>query len=94
MALGIFLGLKKRPARRADKFAAICEPKKHQPLGTLRASAACTRITLPYIRNENVEEQLRKIRVFVYSESFPFLEATVLNLLSSRLLSKNVKIRI
>jgi hypothetical protein len=37
-------GGKKRPARRADNLAAICEP---QPLATLRASTTCTGITLP-----------------------------------------------
>jgi hypothetical protein len=47
-----FLGGKKRPARRADNFAAIYEPNvwklwEPQPLATLRASTACTGKTLP-----------------------------------------------
>jgi hypothetical protein len=46
-------GGKKRPAHSTDNLAAICaeclkmwEP---QSLATLRASTACTRITLPYL---------------------------------------------
>jgi hypothetical protein len=47
-------GGKKRPARRADNLAAICEPNvwkmwEPQPLTTLRASTACTGITLPLL---------------------------------------------
>jgi hypothetical protein len=38
-------GGKKRPARRGDNLAAICEP---QPLANVRASTACTRIALPF----------------------------------------------
>jgi hypothetical protein len=45
-------GGKKRPARRADNVAAICEPNvskwERQPLATLRASTVCTGITLPF----------------------------------------------
>jgi hypothetical protein len=45
-------GGKKRPAYRADNLTAICEPHvwkiwEPQPLATLRASTACTGITLP-----------------------------------------------
>jgi hypothetical protein len=45
-------GGKKRPARRADNLAAICEPIvqkmwEPQPLAILRASTACTGIALP-----------------------------------------------
>jgi hypothetical protein len=44
-------GGKKRPARRADNLAAIYEPMSEnvepQPLASLKASTACTGITLP-----------------------------------------------
>jgi hypothetical protein len=47
-----FPGGKKRPARRAENLAAICEPNvcklwEPQPLTTLRATTACTGIALP-----------------------------------------------
>jgi hypothetical protein len=47
-----FPGVKKRPARRADNLAAICEPNvcklwEPQPLTTPRATTACTGIALP-----------------------------------------------
>jgi hypothetical protein len=50
MSTGNFPEGKKRPARRADKLAAICEPNvcklwEPQPLTVLRASTACTGIT-------------------------------------------------
>jgi hypothetical protein len=49
-----FPGGKKRLARRADNLSAIYELNvkklwEPQPLTTLRASMACTRITLPYL---------------------------------------------
>jgi hypothetical protein len=51
-----FPGGKKRPAHRANNLAAIYEPNvwkmwQPQPLATLRASKACTGITLPYLIN-------------------------------------------
>jgi hypothetical protein len=47
-------GDKKQPTFRADTLAAICEPNvgkcgEPHPLATLRASTACTGITLPYL---------------------------------------------
>jgi hypothetical protein len=46
-------GGKKRPARRADNLAAICETNvrkmwEPQPLEILMASSACTGITSPF----------------------------------------------
>jgi hypothetical protein len=40
-------GSKKRPVRRADNLAECLKMREPQPLATLRASAACTGITLP-----------------------------------------------
>jgi hypothetical protein len=51
-----FPGGKKRPARRAENIAAICEPNvcklwELQPLTTLRPTTACTGIALPVTLN-------------------------------------------
>jgi hypothetical protein len=47
-----FLAGAKRPARRAENLAAICEPNvcelwEYQPLTNVRATTACTGIALP-----------------------------------------------
>jgi hypothetical protein len=62
-------GGKKRPARKADNLTAIYERNVRKPLATLRASMACTGITLPFtffIRYERALQALQDDILHIY----------------------------